>query len=414
LILALAFGPFAGADEKRSDIEHLKWNPSAGGLPPNSISGSRTTVSFKNNSDRAVKLFWVKYNGDLKLYGEMNPGTTRNQTTVSNNSWLVTDTDDNPLGYFRTTHQPAVAVIPEHFEKPDLRSKRYTTRSKADALTWQREMRTAILELLKIEDLVSAKQPNPLNTKTLSSEDRGTYYFQELEINSTPVSRIKVVLTLPKNADRSCPGVVAIAGHSGTRHSCYGAGGFATLLAEKGYATVSTKISQHSIRENGHTMMGERLWDLMRCVDLLVSLEQVDAKRIGCAGNSLGGEMAMWLGAMDSRITATVSAGFLTRMDQLEKNHCRCWKFAGLRQLADFSDIYALAAPRALLCQNGLKERPTWFTVPLAREAMKEIEPIYADFGTAENLEFRAHEGGHVFDVPSLIAFFEKHLKDSN
>ena len=159
-------------------------------------------------------------------------------------------------------------------------------------------------------------------------------------------------------------------------------------------------------------MMGERLWDLMRCVDLLASLEQVDAKRIGCAGNSLGGEMAMWLGAMDTRIRATVSAGFLTRMDQLEKNHCRCWKFAGLRELADFSDIYALTAPRALLCQNGLKERPTWFTVPIARQALADIKPIYADLGTPQNLGFVAHPGGHVVDTPSLEAFFEKRLKE--
>ena len=44
--------------------------------------------------------------------------------------------------------------------------------------------------------------------------------------------------------------------------------------------------------------MGERLWDLMRCVECLASLPQVDASRLGCAGLSLGGEMAMWLGAM--------------------------------------------------------------------------------------------------------------------
>ena len=63
--------------------------------------------------------------------------------------------------------------------------------------------------------------------------------------------------------------------------------------------------------------------DLMRCVDLLVSRREVDPARIGCAGNSLGGEMAMWLAAMDERIAAIMSAGFLTSMDQLEENHCR-------------------------------------------------------------------------------------------
>ena len=35
-------------------------------------------------------------------------------------------------------------------------------------------------------------------------------------------------------------------------------------------------------------------------------------KSIGCLGNSLGGEMVMWLAAMDDRAKATVSSGFLT------------------------------------------------------------------------------------------------------
>lgn len=403
LLPALAAAAAAG--------EPLKWNATVAGLPPNSISGSATTVTFENKSDREVKIFWVKYNGEPKFYGELKPGGVRQQNTFANSSWLITDADEEPLGYFRTTHRAGIAIIPKHTRKPVLRAGRYTSRSKADAVAWQKQMRAAFFKLLRMQDLASGQTPNPLAAKVLSSADRGKYRFQEMEISSTPASRIKVVLTLPKNVSGPCPAVVAIAGHSGTRHSCYAAGGFASLLAEAGYATVSTKISQHSIRERDRTMMGERLWDLMRCVDLLASLAEVDAGRIGCAGNSLGGEMAMWLAAMDERIAATVSAGFLTRMDQLEKNHCRCWKFAGLRELADFADVYALTAPRALLCQNGLQERPTWFTVPIAREALHDIRPIYADFGKPENLQFLAHPGGHIIEVPSLRIFFEKHLQ---
>ena len=69
----------------------------------------------------------------------------------------------------------------------------------------------------------------------------------------------------------------------------------------------------------------------MRCVGYLESLPTVDKTRIGCGGLSLGGEMAMWLAAMDTRIAAADSCGWLTTMDQLESNHCLCWKFAGLR-----------------------------------------------------------------------------------
>jgi esterase/lipase len=137
----------------------------------------------------------------------------------------------------------------------------------------------------------------------------------------------------------------------------------------------------------------------------------VDASRIGCAGLSLGGEMAMWLGAMDERIAATVSAGFLTTMDHMEQNHCMCWKFDGLRELVDFADIYSLTAPRPLQCQNGLREPENQFYVPLARGAMKEIQAIYNDTGKPENITLDVHDEGHVIDLPALLSFLDKHLR---
>ncbi len=299
----------------------------------------------------------------------------------------------------------------------DLRTLKYSSGEKTQAMLWQRELRTKLVQLLKIEDLPSPGAENPLNSKTQSSQDKGKYVLHEMEINTTPTRRIKIVLTLPTNARGPFPAIVAVAGHGGTRHTCYVKASYhrcAHVLAERGYVTISTRVSQHEVHEEGRTLMGERLWDLMRCVDFLTSLEEVDPQRIGCVGNSLGGEMVMWLAATDERVKATVSSGFLTKMDQMEKNHCMCWKFPGLRELVDFSDIYSLIAPRALLCQNGLKEPPSQFPVSIAREALKEIELIYRDFEQPTNVALVAHEGGHEIHLPSLLTFFEKHLVLSN
>jgi hypothetical protein len=185
---------------------------------------------------------------------------------------------------------------------------------------------------------------------------------------------------------------------------------FADELARRNYVTIAPVVSQHEVYEEGRTLMGERLWDAMRCVDFLGSCFSVDSTRIGCAGLSLGGEMAMWLGAMDLRIKATVSSGFLTKMDQMEQGHCMCWKFPGLRELVDFADIYSLIAPRHLMCQNGLKEPPADFTVELAKAALKEIEVIYYNYSHPENLILIAHPEAHVVDVQSLTLFFKKQL----
>ena len=388
----------------------IKWHAMERGLPPNTISGQSASLTLINRSGKDVKIYWIKYNGTLQPYGELKTGSTKIQKTYSNSSWLINSLEDKPLGYFRTIKGNNLAIIPKRTTKVPFRTMQYTPRQSADAIKWQKSLRTSLFGLLKINEQGDDKNLSPLDAVKTSSQDKGTYLFHEMELNSTSKSRIKAVLTVPKKIKVPHPAVIVIDGHSGTRHSCYKDRGFATLLAEKGYITVSTKVSQHSLREEDKTMMGERLLDLIRCVDLLVSMKEVDPKRIGCAGNSLGGEMAMWLGAMDERISATMSAGFLTTMDQLEQNHCRCWKFPGIRTLVDFADIYCLIAPRSLMCQNGLKERPTWFTVPIAKEALKEISPIYSDLEAPNNLDFVPHKGGHEIDVPSMLSFFEKHL----
>lgn len=227
---------------------------------------------------------------------------------------------------------------------------------------------------------------------------------------------LDVLVARPDTGAGPFPAVVCIHGHSGNRMTPFDPAKtaykeFGAALARRGFVVIATDVGQHEVREQGRTLMGERLWDLMRCVDYLQSLPEVDPARIGCAGLSLGGEMAMWLAAMDTRIAATVSAGFLTMMNQMEQNHCMCWKFDGLRELADFPDIYALIAPRPLQCQNGRQEPETQFTVALAEQAIKEIMPAYADLGAPENAVLHVHDGGHEIDLDAMTAFLATHLQ---
>jgi hypothetical protein len=329
------------------------------------------------------------------------------------------------IGCFHTACAQSVAE-PNGSGKTPCRTMRYTSRPADDARVWQSNVRARLFQLLKIDDLIARRDSIPVHPKELSAADKGTYQVRELEIDSTPGRRFRIVVTVPKVTAAPAAAVVCLGGHGSDRYSPYdertiakGAAkaksdriyrGFGTVLAQRGYATISATISQHQVYETGRLLMGERLWDLMRCVDYLESMPEVDRSRIGCGGLSLGGEMAMWLGAMDERIAATVSSGFLTTMDHMEQNHCMCWKFPGLRELVDYADIYCLTAARPLQCQNGLKEPPSQFYVPLAREAMEEIRTIYRDLGRPENAVLDVHEEGHVIDLPALLYFFEKHL----
>ncbi len=312
---------------------------------------------------------------------------------------------------FLTLGRPAPAVPAG---EPALRTVKYTSRSALAAEAWQQEVRAKLFQAMKIDRLVAEQARIALEPQTASTADRDKYTEREIEIQSTPTRTIRVLVTVPKQPRLPCPAVVCIHGHGGNRRVVHEERkvykGFAAELAARGYVTIAADVGQHQVYEEGRTLMGERLWDLMRCVDYLRSMPEVDPNRIGCAGLSLGGEMAMWLGAMDTRIAATVSSGFLTRMDQMERNHCMCWKFDGLRELVDFADIYAMTAPRPLLCQNGEKEPPSQFPPSIARPAMEEIRLAYSDMGRPGNVQLHVHQGAHEIDLPSLLDFFERHL----
>jgi hypothetical protein len=311
-------------------------------------------------------------------------------------------------------------------DEPVYRLQPCVTTDAASLAAWQHEARIALAVLLKMDDQIAAnghdkqgRSPLPLNVAMVQTADRGSYTRQLLEIDARPDRRIQVVLTIPNDATSgSTPAVVCIHGHGGNRDIVYDTEsvyrGFAQALSAQGYVTLSANVGQHDVQDEAlRTLMGERLWDLIRVVDLAASRPEVDTKRIGCAGLSLGGEMAMWLGAMDTRIAATVSSGFLTNMENLRHGHCMCWDFPGLQRRYDFADIYSLICPRALQCQNGEKERlPGGFPVNLAQQVMQEIQAAYRVAGRAEAVELAVHPEGHVFDVSSGVRFLDTHLRD--
>lgn len=305
--------------------------------------------------------------------------------------------------------RPAVAA------ENAMRTMRYASMPKKEAVLWQQEVRAKLFDLLKMSDLVADDTDIPLELEMHASRDEDGYAFHEMEMNSTPGRRMQFVATTPTGREGPFPAVVFLAGHGGTRHTVYGErGGYyhvGRLLAAGGYVTVSANISQHAVYEAGRTNMGERLWDLVRCVDYLLARDDVDPERIGSGGKSLGGEMVMWLGAMDERVKANLVSGFLTSMDQMEQNHCMCWKFPGLRELVDFADIYSLIAPRPVLFQNGVDERASQFPPALALEVFEELAVTYHDFEVPENASLVAFKGGHVVHVPSVLGFFDQHLQ---
>jgi Dienelactone hydrolase family len=303
----------------------------------------------------------------------------------------------------------------------DVSAKRqFDATNQTERVKWQAESRHLLFDLLKLSNLVKPHDGTisdlPFNVKVLSTTEKPHFIQREIELDSTPTRRIKAVLTSPKGLSGRAPAVVCIHGHGGNRYVVYDASSpyhaFAEELAKNGYVTISTDVGQHQVYEEGRTLMGERLWDLIRCTDYVASLDTVDPNRLGCAGLSLGGEMAMWLGAMDPRMKVTVSSGFLTTTENLRHGHCMCWDFPGFTENFNFSDIYSLIAPRPLLGQIGSQERaPGGFPPNLAYEAMASIQRAYAIDSAGDRARLEIHPGGHFFETASGCRFIDSVLR---
>ena len=102
--------PSESRSRPKGELTWMVLNPNQ--TPPNSKTASNTRVVFQNRMKTSVKLIWISYSGEQKLYGVLTPSATQDQNTYSNATWLITDLSDIPLGHFRRGTAEAVAVIP--------------------------------------------------------------------------------------------------------------------------------------------------------------------------------------------------------------------------------------------------------------------------------------------------------------
>ena len=95
--------------------------------------------------------------------------------------------------------------------------------------------------------------------------------------------------------------------------------------------------------------MHKMLWDAMRGVDLLESLPQVDASRIGAVGHSLGAIESLYLAAFDERVRVAVASE--AGLDFSFTNWHDPWFLGPAIRSPDFKlnhhQLLALTAPRA-------------------------------------------------------------------
>ena len=132
------------------------------------------------------------------------------------------------------------------------------------------------------------------------------------------------------------------------------------------------------------------------------------------AGVSLGGEQALYLGAVDERVTATLSFGWVSSHKILVYPNIDIdWMVPNLISYFDQASIGALIAPRAAVFSNGAEEYkkgPGWFNSEMATETTNEVKKAYTLFDDSY-VEYIEHPGSHTFDNKLAAKFFTEELK---
>lgn len=147
----------------------------------------------------------------------------------------------------------------------------------------------------------------------------------------------------------------------------------------------------------GKTLLGLRVYDVMRLIDYIQIRSETNTESLGCVGLSGGGMLTLFSTALDPRITCAVVSGYFNsfRASIMAIRHCLCNFVPGLVKVAEMTDIAGLVAPRPLLIESGTQD--SIFPVEATRQAYAELQKIYAEFGGTDRLDIDIFEGEHAW-----------------
>ena len=254
----------------------------------------------------------------------------------------------------------------------------------------------------------------PLNPRIVSTESYDKITIHKVIYHSREDAPIPAYLSIPKGVTTKTPAVLCIHGHvpGGKESVISGDGQFGAPygrdLAEQGVITLCPDNAGMGERTHpaggcdflwrrlnylGYDLTGYRVYDLMRGVDYLQSLPEVDENRIGIAGLSGG----CWLGivhaALDERVQAAVLSGYFTTFAQTSWfGHCICHHPKGIGELCEMPDIAGLIAPRPIFVEWGTADvnRPV-------HPAFEMAQRIYRAANAGDQITLQKFDAGHLF-----------------
>ncbi len=213
----------------------------------------------------------------------------------------------------------------------------FRARTPAEFHAWQAALRGKTLELL---GLAGRTPPEAVAAEKLQAVERDGYVEEKYLLDAGEDVSIPAYLLVPKTKPPYRP-VLVFHGHNPSVQWILGnypsaeeresrlkvdnnyaqalaqAGYLVCAVEQRGFGERQTEDGRGSVHENscrhlafayqmaGRNLVGERCWDGMCAIAFLKSRPDVAPGVLGCTGNSGGGTTALWLSAVDERITVS-------------------------------------------------------------------------------------------------------------
>jgi dienelactone hydrolase len=287
-------------------------------------------------------------------------------------------------------------------------------------------------------DLPRPEKPVSLEMKVLEETKVGDLVRRKISFHTDSAEQVVTAyLFFPPEA-RKLPAILCLHQTTGIgKGEPAGLGGnpnlhYALHLAQRGYVTLAPDYpSFGDYKYDFDPKLGYKsgsmkaIYDNIRAIDLLVSLKEVDADRIGCIGHSLGGHNTIFTAVHDPRIKVAVSNCGFTRFHKYYEGKLAGWTSARYMPLIaseydnnpdkvpfDFPELIAALAPRAFLASSPVGDNN--FEVSGVKDTIASAKPIFKLYGVEDNLAANYPDCAHDFpeDVRKVAYdFLDNHLK---
>jgi len=279
----------------------------------------------------------------------------------------------------------------------------------------------------------------PISARVISVERGPRYVLERLVLDLNGLEPVPAYLLRPLSVRGRAPAILYNHYHAGrydlgkdeilTAKPERGLPAYADTLAELGYCALCLDMwafGERAARSEmdlfkemlwkGRVLWGMMVYDSLRGLDYLIRRPEVDPRRIGALGMSMGATMAWWVAALDTRVKVCVDICCLTDFETLIETgglsgHGIYYYVPSLLKHFSTADINALIAPRPHLALAG--ERDPLTPARGLDRIDEQLRQVYARLGCPQNWRLLRYDTGHVETAEmrrEVTEFLRRHL----